>query len=71
MNKDGPHTVGLNLRTDLRDAIQRLRTKGARKVAKEDEQNGRFIHQIEQRAARLRMKLKQGVGEIRLLSGLE
>ena len=68
MHKDRPHTLRLNLRPHLRNAVQSLRTKSACKVAKKDEQDRRFIHQIEQRPARLRMKLAQGVCEIRLLS---
>jgi hypothetical protein len=68
MGKDRARTPGLNLRPHLRDAVQGLRTKGARKVAKKDEQNRGFIHQIEQRPARLRMKLAQGFCEIQSLS---
>jgi hypothetical protein len=36
-------------------------------MAKEDEQDGRLVHQIEQLPARLGMKLAQGAGEVRLL----
>jgi hypothetical protein len=64
MHKDRPHTLGLNLRAHLRNAVKSLRTKSACKVAKKDEQDRRFIHKIEQRPARLGMKLAQGAGEI-------
>jgi hypothetical protein len=71
MDKDRPRTLGLNLGAHFRNPVQSLRAKGARKVAQKDKQNRRFIHQIEQRPARLGKKLAQGVCEIRPLGCLE
>ena len=67
MHKDRPHAFRFNLGTQLRNTVQCLRTEGTCKMAEKDEQNRRFIHQIEQRAAGLGVKLAQGIGKIQLL----
>src|ERR1700729_1842356 len=51
MDKDRAHSFCLDLRADLGNAVQSLRAKCSGKMAKKDEQDGRFVHQIEQRSA--------------------
>jgi hypothetical protein len=67
VGEDRPHSSPLNLLPNLGNIVQGLPAKRASKMAKEDQQNRRLIHQIEQGSAGFRAVPLKHSGHVRRL----